>query len=127
MTASEDEATARAQAQYERTSEMVRGMPEAFHDLWAYAGNNAAIKVTAGTVYAVSELTEAIRDGFGHVWVTFTLSNADEADIASFEQLAVPEGTLVTRSRALGAITLRYDQITAVLIDEDEPEEEEEE
>ncbi len=121
MSLNDDEATARAQAQYERTSELVRGMPEAFHELWAYAGNSAAVKVAAGTVYAVSELTEAIRDAFDHVWVTFTLASADEADIRSFEQLAAPAGALVTRARALGAVTLRYDQIAAVLIDEDEP------
>ncbi len=73
MLSHDEEATARAQAQYERTGEMVHGMPEAFHDLWAYTGNCAAVKIADGTVYAVSELTEAIRDAFGQVWVTFRI------------------------------------------------------
>src|ERR1700722_6295182 len=117
MDPTDDEGSARAQAQYERTSELVRSMPEAFHDLWAYAENRAAVKAADGTVYPVSELTEAIRDGFGQVWVTFSLLPAGEADVASFEQLTGPGGSLVARSRALGTITLRYEQIAAVLID----------
>jgi len=122
----EDEASALVQAQYERTSELVRGMAEAFHELWTFAGHTAAIKVADGTVYAVSELTEAIRDTFEHIWMTFTLLSAEEAEPASFKLLAAPNGTVVTRSNALGAITLRYDQITAVLIDDDEPLDDEE-
>ena len=127
MYPTDDEAARRVQAQYERTSEMVRGMPEVLHDLWAYAGNRAAVKAADGTVYAVSELTEALRDALGHVWVTFGLLDAGEADAASFGQLCGPGASVVARSRALGSITLRYDQVSAVLIDEDEPAEEEEE
>jgi hypothetical protein len=126
MYPSDDEATQRAQAQYERTSEMVRGMPEAFHDLWAYAGNRAAVKTLDGMVYPVSELTEAMRDPQGLVWVTFSLLDSEAADIASFLQLTGPGGSLVARARALGSVTLRYDQIAALLIDEDEPEDDEE-
>jgi hypothetical protein len=127
MYPTDDEASARAQAQYERTLEMVRGMPEVFHDLWAYAANRAAVKAADGTVYPVSELTEAMRDQTGQVWVTFGLAHAGEADLASFQLLAGPVAALVPRSRALGSITLRYDQIAAVMIDEDEPAEDDEE
>jgi hypothetical protein len=125
MYPTDDEASARAQAQYERTSEMVRAMPEVFHDLWAYAENRAAVKPIEGTVYPVSELTEAMRDATGLLWVTFSLLEAIEADATSFDRLAGPGGLVVVRSRALGSITIRYDQIVAVLIDEDEPDEEE--
>ena len=113
--------------QYERTTELLRGMAEPFRDLWTYAGNRAAVKGADGSVYAVSELTEAVRDPLGQVWLSFALLDTDEAEIGSFEQLAGPAGTVVTRARALGTITLRYDQITAVLIDEEEAEDEEEE
>jgi hypothetical protein len=125
MYPTDDEALKRAEAQYERTSEMVRAMPEVFHDLWAYAGNQAAVKSTDGMVYPVSELTEAALDQRGHLWVTFSLLGAEAADIPSFLQLTGPGGALVARSRGLGSITLRYDQIAAVLMDEDEPDDEE--
>ncbi|HLY58761.1 MAG TPA: hypothetical protein VKS60_24580 [Stellaceae bacterium] len=121
MYPTDEEAAQRIQAQYERTAEMVRGMPEVFHDLWAYAQNCAAVKASDGTVYPVSELTEAVRDSLGQVWVTFALLDADAASVPSFEQLTGAGGTLVPRSRMLGSITLRYDQIAAILVDEDEP------
>src|SRR5665213_3526287 len=123
MASNDDDAADRFRVQYERTGELVGGMAEAFQDLWAYAENRAAIKAADGTVYGVSEITEAVRDPLGHIRLTFTLLSEDEADSASFEQLAGPVGTPITRSRALGSITLRYDQITAVLLDEDEPDE----
>jgi hypothetical protein len=126
MRPTDDEGTARAQAQYDRTNQLVLGMAEAFHDLWLYADNRAAVKVTDGSTFAVSEITEARRDPLDQIWLTFTLLDADQGDVASFEQLSGVAGTVVTRSRALGSITLRYDQIAAVLIDEDEPSEEEE-
>jgi hypothetical protein len=126
MYPTDDEASARAQAQYERTSEMVRAMPEVFHDLWAYAANHAAVKAADGAVYPVSELTEAVRDATGLLWVTFSLLDADAADATSFARLAGPGGLVVARTRALGSITLRYDQIAAVLVDEDDPDEDEE-
>ena len=126
MYPTDDEGTARAQAQYDRTNQLVLGMAEAFHDLWLYADNRAAVKVTDGSTFAVSEITEALRDPQGQIWLTFTLLDADQGDVASFEQLSGAAGTVVTRSRPLGSITLRYEQIAAVLIDEDEPAEDEE-
>jgi hypothetical protein len=125
MYPTDDEMSARLQAQYERTNELVRGMAEAFQDLWAFADNRAAIKVQDGTVYGVSELVEALRDPAEQLWLTFALLDADEGDIGSFEQLASPGGTLVLRSRAIGTITLRYDLITAVLVDEEAPDDDE--
>ena len=126
MYPADDDASARAQAQYERTSDLIRGMAEAFHDLWTYAENRAAVKTTDGTVYGVSEITEAIRDPLGLIWLTFTLLDADEGDIASFDTLASPANSVVLRARAVGSITLRYDLITAILVDEEEPEEDDE-
>ncbi|GGF24446.1 hypothetical protein GCM10011611_33130 [Aliidongia dinghuensis] len=123
MYPTDDEMSARLQAQYERTNELVRGMAEPFQDLWSFADNRAAVKMLDGTVYGVSEITEALRDPAEQLWLTFALLDADEGDIASFEQLASPGGTLVLKSRALGTITLRYDLIAAVLVDEDAPEE----
>ncbi|HLZ66762.1 MAG TPA: hypothetical protein VKQ29_11065 [Aliidongia sp.] len=121
MYPTDDETSARLQAQYERTNELVRGMAEPFQDLWAFADNRAAVKVVDGTVYGVSEIVETLRDLNEQLWLTFALLDADEGDIASFEQLASPGGTLVLKSRALGTITLRYDLIVAVLVDEDAP------
>jgi hypothetical protein len=123
MYPTDDETSARLQAQYKRTNELVRGMAEPFQDLWASADNRAAVKVLDGTVYGVSEITEVLRDLSDQLWLTFALLDVDEGDIASFEQLASPGGTLVLKSRALGTITLRYDLIVAVLVDEDAPEE----
>jgi peroxiredoxin len=123
----DDEMSARLQAQYERTNDLVRGMAEPFQDLWAFADNRAAVKVVDGTVYGVSEIVEALRDVADQLWLTFALLDADEGDIASFEQLAAPGGTLVLKSRALGTITLRYDLIVAVLVDEDAPDEDDDE
>jgi len=123
MYPTDDEMSARLQAQYERTNELVRGMAEPFQDLWSFADNRAAVKMLDGTVYGVSEITEALRDPAEQLWLTFALLDADEGDIASFEQLASPGGSLVLKSRALGTITLRYDLIAAVLVDEDAPEE----
>jgi hypothetical protein len=125
MYPTDDEGTARAQAQYDRTNQLVLGMAATFHDLWLYAENRAAVKVTDGSTFAVSEITEARRDPFDQIWLTFALLDADEGDLGSFEQLSGAAGTVVTRSRALGSITLRYDQIVAVLIDENEPSEDE--
>lgn len=121
MYSTDDETSARLQAQYERTTDLVRGMAEPFQDLWAFADNRAAVKVLDGTVYGVSEIVEAMRDTAEQLWLTFSLLDMDEGDIASFELLAAPGGTLVLRSRALGTITLRYDLIVAVLIDEEVP------
>jgi hypothetical protein len=123
MYPTDDEASARLQAQYERTNDLVRNMAEPFHDLWAFADNRAAVKVADGTVYGVSEITEALRDPVDQLWITFALLDADEGDVPSFEQLAAPGGTLVLKSRPIGTITLRYDQIVAVLVDEEEPDE----
>jgi hypothetical protein len=125
MYPTDDEGTARAQAQYDRTNQLVLGMAIVFHDLWLYAENRAAVKVTDGSTFAVSEITEARRDAQEQIWLTFTLLDADQGDVGSFEQLSGAAGTVVTRSRAQGSITLRYDQIVAVLIDEDEPSEDE--
>ncbi len=123
MYPTDDETSARLQAQYERTTELVRGMAEPFQDLWAFADNRAAVKVQDGTVYGVSEIVEALRDPADQLWLTFSLLDMDEGDIGSFELLAAPGGTLVLRSRAMGTITLRYDLIVAVLVDEDLPSE----
>jgi len=127
MYSTDDETSARLQAQYERTTDLVRGMAEPFQDLWAFADNRAAVKVQDGTVYGVSEIVEAMRDSTEQLWLTFSLLDMDEGDIASFELLAAPGGTLVLRSRALGTITLRYDLIVAVLIDEEVPDEDDDE
>lgn len=127
MYPTDDETSARLQAQYERTTDLVRGMAEPFQDLWAFADNRAAVKVQDGTVYGVSEIVEALRDLTDQLWLTFSLLDIDEGDVASFEQLAAPGGTLVLRSRVLGTITLRYDLIVAVLVDEDVPSDEGEE
>src|SRR5271165_4445171 len=62
MYPTDDEGTARAQALYDRTNQLILGMAEAFHDLWLYADNRAAVKVTDGSTFAVSEITEALRD-----------------------------------------------------------------
>ena len=123
MYPTDDETSARLQAQYERTTELVRGMAEPFQDLWAFADNRAAVKVQDGTVYGVSEIVEALRDPAEQLWLTFSLLDMDEGDIGSFELLAAPGGTLVLRSRAMGTITLRYDLIVAVLVDEEVPDE----
>jgi hypothetical protein len=127
MYPTDDETSARLQAQYERTTDLVRGMPEPFQDLWAFADNRAAVKVQDGTVYGVSEIIEALRDLNDQLWLTFSLLDMDEGDVGSFELLAAPGGTLVLRSRALGTITLRYDLIVSVLVDEDVPNDDEEE
>jgi hypothetical protein len=127
MHPTDEEGVALAQAHYDRTHQLVLGMAEAFHDLWLYADNRAAVKVTDGSTFAVSEITEALRDPLDHIWLTFTLLDADQGDVGSFEQLSGAAGTVVTRSRALGSITIRYDQISAVLIDEEEPSEDDEE
>ena len=126
MYQTDEEGTARAQAQYDRTNTLILGMAEAFHDLWLFADNRAAVKLSDGSIFAISEITEALRDPLDQIWVTFTLLDADQGDIVSFDQLAGAGGTVVTRSRTLGSVTVRYDQITAVLIDEDEPTEDEE-
>jgi hypothetical protein len=126
MRPTDEEGAARAQVQYDRTNQLMLGMAEAFLDLWLYADNRAAVKVTDGSTFAVSEITEARRDPLDQIWMTFTLLDADQGDVASFEQLSGAAGTVVTRSRALGSVTLRFDQISAVLIDEDEPSDEEE-
>jgi len=118
----DDEASARLQAQYERTTDLVRGLAEPFQDLWTFADNRAAVKVADGTVYGVSEIVEAMRDPAEHLWLTFSLLDLDQGDVASFEQLAAAGGSLVLRSRPLGTITLRYDLIVAVLVDEEAPE-----
>jgi hypothetical protein len=123
MYSTDDETSALLQAQFERTTELVRTMAEPFQDLWAFADNRAAVKVQDGTVYGVSEIVEAMRDASEQLWLTFSLLDMDEGDIASFELLAAPGGTLVLRSRAQGTITLRYDLIVAVLVDEDVPDE----
>lgn len=125
MYSTDDETSARLQAQYERTTDLVRGMAEPFQDLWAFADNRAAVKVQDGTVYGVSEIVEVMRDLAEQIWLTFSLLDIDEGDIASFELLAAPGGTLVLRTRALGTITLRYDLIVAVLVDEEVPDEDE--
>src|ERR1700761_6760830 len=95
MYPTDDETSARLQAQYERTNELVRGMAEPFQDLWAFADNRAAVKVLDGTVYGVSEITEALRDLGEQLWLTFSLLDMDEGDVGSFELLASPGGTLV--------------------------------
>jgi len=123
MYSADDETSAQLQAQFERTTDLVRGLAEPFQDLWAFADNRAAVKVQDGTVYGVSEIIEAMRDSTGQLWLTFSLLDMDEGDIASFDLLAAPGGTLVLRSRALGTITLRYDLIVAVLVDEEVPDE----
>jgi hypothetical protein len=127
MYPTDDETSARLQAQYERTTDLVRGMPEPFQDLWAFADNRAAVKVQDGTVYGVSEIIEAVRDLNEQLWLTFSLLDMDEGDVGSFELLAASGGSLVLRSRALGTITLRYDLIVSVLVDEDVPHDEDEE
>lgn len=123
MHPTEEESAARAQAEYDRTNQLILGMATAFHDLWLYADNRAAVKSQDGSTFAVSEITAAVRDPFGQVWLSFTLLDADQGDVESFEQLSGAAGTVVTRSRSAGSVTLRYDQITAVLIDEEEPSE----
>jgi hypothetical protein len=122
MDPTDDQGHSRAQVQDKRTDELVRGMGEAFRDLWVYADNRAAVKATDGSTFGVSEMTEAVRDPAGQIWITFTLLDADQSDLASFEQLSGPAGTVVVRSRAQGSVTLRYDRIVAVVIDEDEAE-----
>jgi len=119
----DDEASARLQAQYERTTELVRALAEPFQDLWAFADNRAAVKLQDGTVYGVSEIVEAMRDPADQLWLTFSLLDMDEGDVPSFEQLAAAGGSLILRSRALGTVTLRYDLIVAVLVDEEAPDE----
>lgn len=124
MFSSDDEQKARLQARYERTSGLMRAMAETFQDLWDFADNRAAVRTQDGAVYAVSEITEALRDLNDLIWITFSLLDADEGDIPSFEQLAGPVGTLIVRSREIATVTLRYDQITTLLLDEQEPEDE---
>ncbi len=121
MFSSDDEIKARVQARYERTTALIRTMAETFQDLWDFADNRAAVRTGDGAVYAVSEITEALRDLNDQIWITFSLLDADAGDIPSFEQLAGPVGTCVVRSRAIATVTLRYDQITTLLLDEDEP------
>jgi hypothetical protein len=103
------------------------GLAEVYHDLWLFADNRAAVKLHDGSTFAVSEITEALRDPFEHIWLTFALLNADQGDVGSFEQLAGAAGTVVTKSNAQGSITLRYDQIIAILLDEEDPLEDEDE
>jgi hypothetical protein len=127
MYPTEEEGIARAKAQYDRSNTLILGMSEVFHDLWLFADNRAAVRLADGTIFAVSEITEALRDPLDHIWLTFALLDADQGDVASFDQLAGAAGTVVTRSQDQGSVTLRYDQITAVLLDEEDPVEEEEE
>jgi hypothetical protein len=126
MYPTDEEGTARAKALYDRSNALIMGLAEVYHDLWLFADNRAAVKLHDGSTFAVSEITEALRDPFEHIWLTFALLNADQGDVGSFEQLAGAAGTVVTKSQGLGSVTLRYDQIIAVLLDEEDPLEDDE-